>query len=417
MPISHFAPDEIALKLTTSLGVGLLVGFEREWSNKDVGVRTFALVSLLGMASSLIDVPLAIGGLLAVVVLVGVMNARSIVVDRSLEITTSAALLVTYVLGVLVGMGHLFTPVASAILMTMLLAWKMELQKFAGGIRPEEIRSAVLLCLIGFVIYPILPSRFIDPWRLINPREAWVTVIVVAALGFFNYILLRLYGTRGLYWSAVLGGLVNSTAAVAELASSLAASGLTAMILLVNLLTVVAMFIRNLALLGIFAYPALLVAVLPLAVMAGIAGLVLWQSRRSPYALSGEIKLSSPLSIKRVLQFGAFFVLIEVMGTVASRTLGNPGFLVVSALGGLFSSASSTVAAANLAARGSISPGLAGTGAVLASIASAVVNIPLVAKQVKDPQITRRVTTVTAIQTLAGVATLILQHYLMHRMR
>jgi len=245
MQAPHFPTDQVALKLATSLGVGLLVGFEREWANKDVGVRTFALISLFGMSTTLVGLPLAIGGLVGVVILTASMNARSIAADRSLEITTSAALLVTYVLGVLVGMGHLFTPVASAILMTMLLAWKTELQRIAGGIRPEEIRSAVLLGLLGFVIYPILPYRFIDPWQLINPREAWVTVIVVAALGFFNYILLRLYGTRGLFWSASLGGLVNSTAAIAELAASLSASGLVGMIVFVNLLTVMAMFVAT----------------------------------------------------------------------------------------------------------------------------------------------------------------------------
>ena len=50
-----------------------------------------------------------------------------------------------------------------------------------------------------------------------NPREAWITVIVVAGIGFVNYVLLRLYSTRGMYWSAALGGLVNSTAAIIEL--------------------------------------------------------------------------------------------------------------------------------------------------------------------------------------------------------
>lgn len=412
MPIAHFPPDEVALKLGTSLGIGLLVGFEREWSNKDVGVRTFALVSLLGMAGSLVDLRIAIAGLLAIIALTAFMNARSIVVDRSLEITTSAALLVIYVLGALVGLGHLFTPVASAILMTMLLAWKMELQRFAGGIRPEEIRSAVLLCLIGFVIYPLLPDRFVDPWRLINPREAWVTVIVVAALGFLNYILLRLYGARGLYWSAALGGLVNSTAAITELSGSLASSGFTAMILVVNLLTVVAMFLRNLVLLGLFARASLAVAILPLALMAGIAGLVLWKSQSSTSIPGGEMRLSSPLSIGRVLEFGGLFVLIEVLGTLAARHLGNLGFLVVSAIGGLFSSASSTVAAANLSARGSISPALAGSGTVVASIASAIVNIPLVARHVRDGETVRRVVTVTALQTFAGIAVLLLQRYL-----
>ena len=54
--------------------------------------------------------------------------------DRSLEITTSAALIVNYMLGVLVGLGHIFTPVAGAIVMTMLLAWKTELSRFAGGL-------------------------------------------------------------------------------------------------------------------------------------------------------------------------------------------------------------------------------------------------------------------------------------------
>ena len=37
------------------------------------------------------------------------MNTRSILADRSLEITTSAALIVNYLLGVLVGLGHIFT--------------------------------------------------------------------------------------------------------------------------------------------------------------------------------------------------------------------------------------------------------------------------------------------------------------------
>jgi uncharacterized membrane protein (DUF4010 family) len=413
----HFPPDQIAFKLASSLGIGLLVGLEREWSNKDVGVRTFALASLLGMTCTLISLPLTIAGLLAVIVLVGMMNTRSIVADRSLEITTSVALLVIYVLGALVGLGHLFTPVASAILMTMLLAWKLELQRFAGGIRPQEIRSAVLLGLIGFVIYPILPNRFIDPWQLVNPREAWVTVIVVAALGFFNYILLRLYGTRGLFWSASLGGLVNSTAAIAELATSLVTSGLIGMIVFVNLLTVTAMFVRNLALLAIFEHRALATAILPLAVMAATGAVFAWRSRAAESSTDGHVKLSSPLSVIRVLEFGALFLAIEILGVLASRKFGEAGFLVVSAIGGLFSSASSTVAAANLAARGSISAATAGVGATLASLASAIVNIPVIAKQAKSSNVTAKVATITALQILTGALAIAFQYFVLRFVR
>jgi uncharacterized membrane protein (DUF4010 family) len=81
---------------------------------------------------------------MGVLLLVAAMNARSLLTDRSLEITTSAALIVNYVLAVLVGLGHIFTPVAGAMVMTMLLAWKTELSRFAGGLQPAEIRCCLI---------------------------------------------------------------------------------------------------------------------------------------------------------------------------------------------------------------------------------------------------------------------------------
>jgi uncharacterized membrane protein (DUF4010 family) len=56
-----------------------------------------------------------------------------------------------------------------------------------------------------------------------------VTVVVVACIGFVNYVLLRIYGRRGVTLTALLGGLVNSTAAAAELATSLPAAGLVSL--------------------------------------------------------------------------------------------------------------------------------------------------------------------------------------------
>jgi uncharacterized membrane protein YhiD involved in acid resistance len=49
-----FPPIETATKPLLSLGIGLLVFFEREWSHKDLGVRTFAITSLFGMLAALI---------------------------------------------------------------------------------------------------------------------------------------------------------------------------------------------------------------------------------------------------------------------------------------------------------------------------------------------------------------------------
>jgi uncharacterized membrane protein (DUF4010 family) len=88
----------------------------------------------------------------------------------------------------------------------------------------------------------------VDPWNLINPREAWLTIVVIAALGFVNYVLLKVYSSRGLYYSAILGGLVNSTAAIAELAESIKdqPGDIISLVISIDLLTVVPMFVRNL---------------------------------------------------------------------------------------------------------------------------------------------------------------------------
>src|SRR6202161_556249 len=207
---AHFPVTPIALKMGVAIGIGMLAGMEREWSNKDVGIRTFAIVALLGMLASLIGQSVAIAALIGVFLLIAAMNARSIIDHRSLEITTSAALILNYLLGVLVGLGHIFTPVAGAIVMTMLLAWKTKLSRFAGGLQPSAIRSAVLLGLIGFVIYPVLPDRYVDPWQLFNPSDAWISVIAIAGIGFVSHVFLRIYSPRALYLGALFGGTRNS---------------------------------------------------------------------------------------------------------------------------------------------------------------------------------------------------------------
>lgn len=106
---NHFPPSEVAAKIAVSLGIGLLVGIEREWSNKDLGIRTFALTALLGTIAALFAPSMAVMSLAGVFLIVVFANARSLLVDRSLEATTSAALLAIFVLGALVGQGHLFS--------------------------------------------------------------------------------------------------------------------------------------------------------------------------------------------------------------------------------------------------------------------------------------------------------------------
>jgi uncharacterized membrane protein (DUF4010 family) len=402
-----FPPVEIATKLLLSLGIGLLVGFEREWSHKDLGVRTFTIIGLFGMLAALIAPLFVFIGLTGVIALVVVANVGALRNKRPLEATTSGALLVTFALGVLIGQGHVFTPTASAIVMTLLLALKPQLSRFAGDLTQEEVRGAILLGLIGFVIYPVLPNRFVDPWNLLNPREAWFTVILIASIGFLNYVLLRLYSAGGLYYSAVFGGLVNSTATIAELSPSVAAAGPIArqLAIVINLLTIVSMFVRNLALLLIFSPPAGFIAAVPIAIMALSAATFIWRNGRAPVDSAG-LAIGSPVSLRQLVSFGTIFVIIQVAGSLGQRLLGEYGAVIVSALGGLASSASSTAAVATLSEHGQIRPMTAAISTVLASVASTLVNLPIVYRATRDRILVRNLFFISLLITMFGLISL-----------
>jgi uncharacterized membrane protein (DUF4010 family) len=406
----RFPPELIGLKVAIALTIGLLVGLEREWAHKETGVRTFAIVSLLGVTSSLLSPQFVVVAFCGVLMLAAFTNIRTLMADRSGEITTSAALMVTFFLGVLAGYGHLFTPVTLAIVMTLLLSLKPELTTFTGVLLRNEIRSAVLVALIGFVIYPLLPDRYIDPWQLINPRTAWAIVVVLSLIGFGNYLLLRLYGSRGLYLTAVLGGAVNSTATVAQLTQISAAvdareAGQASLILVANL----AMFLRNLAIVAIFARGAAVVSAMPLLAMAAACILIVYLSRTQDEIPKKEFPLPSPVSLKSVLLFSLIFLAIAVCGTLASRFIGQAGYVIVGFIGGLVSSASTTAAAASAFARGQATANITALSATLASVASVLVNLPIVFRKA-GAAVGRRVAIHTLIIIAVGLAALTLTH-------
>ena len=181
---------EVALKLALAVGVGLLVGLECEWARKKLRADLCHHVDL-GSARRIVGLPVVVATLMGVLLLVALLNLQSLFRNGSLETTTSASLVTVYVLGVLVGQGHDFTAATSAILTTMLLAWKSELVRFAGALQPEEIRGAVLLGLLSFVVYPLVARRISVSGNSSTCDMGWA-VVVIAGLGFRNYVLLKL---------------------------------------------------------------------------------------------------------------------------------------------------------------------------------------------------------------------------------
>ncbi|MBW4590366.1 DUF4010 domain-containing protein [Aetokthonos hydrillicola Thurmond2011] len=125
-------------------------------------------------------------------------------------------------------------------------------------------------------------------------------------------------------------------------------------------------------------------------------------SRHSEETPTG-LNFESPFSLQSALKFGLIFLALQIAAVLAQKALGQFGFYAISLLGGLISSASAVASAATLADHGTLSAKVAGTGAVLASVTSALVNLPLVARISRTRQLTIRLTIALGLVSVLGL--------------
>ena len=401
-------------RLLLALGVGLFIGLEREWRGKEAGLRTFGFASLMGALGGLLGPAYGMLSIGLLGVLVAFLNLQSLQEGKGTELTTSVALLLTGFIGVTCGLGHTITPTAVAVGVAGLLTWKERLAGFSHKITAEELRSAILLGVLAFAVYPILPANPVDPWHLINPRQAWVIVILIAGMGFANYLLWKIFGEHGVEFAGFLGGLVNSTVASAEFGVRARQSGAAASRVAYRgvLLATTAMALRNAVILGLVAIHALFAAVLPLVLvmLSSAVFALLPQLAQKEEGPAPTFEFKSPFSLLSAIKFALVFLVLQVLGTLGQTALGQPGFYAVSVLGGLVSSASAVASAAALASQGHIDPAVAGVGAVLASLASAAVNFILVARVSGLRSLNLRLGRAITVVVALGVAGAVLQY-------
>jgi len=410
----------LAIKVAASACIGLLIGLERQWAHKEAGVRSFAIATLLGTLTWLVAPTLALAQFAVVLLVILLVNVYSLWKEQSLQITTSLALAAANVLGILVGVGNFFLAFTCAIIIAALLTWKTELVTLSSKLTVTEIRAALLLGFIAAVVYPLLPDHAIDPWNVLNPRSVWLTIIIVSGLSFVNYVLLRLFGERGIRYSMVLGGLVNSAAMAVLLAQEVkddagAAAEAPTNILLSDL----AMILRNWALVVLFAFPQGLQAALPtvlvlvpMIVAAGaMAFFVILRSRKSKQEDSQQSEpqvpqkqlLQSPLELRSVFRFGVLFLTLTVVSGLATRLFGAIGFLVVVVVGALASAAASSVLVGQHLASGHVGSIPAAIAMFLATLVGLLLNVVIFWTVTRKSGLSARLLLFTVPIVLVGV--------------
>ncbi|MFB6282521.1 MAG: MgtC/SapB family protein [Halobacteria archaeon] len=365
--------ESLEFKILVAVAFGALIGLEREWSEKGLGVRTFPLIAVIGAVMSFLGSgEVVVGGVFVIVVAFSLL-IHGVLTEEEMHYTTAASILVTYLAGVLLGIGRFRAAAILSAVTAFLLVFKPELHSFVWGLNHQELRSAAILGVFTLIIYPLLPSQPINVGVSLDVRKIWLFVIAVTGIGLLNYAIAQKYGRKGMYLAGYLGGLANSLAVIGDVTAR-ARSGddeLDGTLASVGILSVSAMLTRNAILVGIFAWSLLPLIFPVLGLMLLVSfGFALYYGRNDE---SFKPSVESPFNVSSALKLGALFLGIMILQRLALDYLGTGGLLLTAFLGGLVSSAGSVSSMILVFTSGKASGVEASVGVVLACIGSTLV--------------------------------------------
>ena len=367
--------------LAVALGLGLLVGMERERrvdaGQGIAGVRTFALIALAGaLAERIGGVGIAVGGAFVVLATLASYRASR---ERDPGLTTETAMLVVFLLGVL-AMRELVLAAGLGVAVALLLASKSRVHHFVRGVlTDQELHDALLLAAAATIVLPLLPDRTIDPWQVLNLRKLWLLAVIIMVINAAGHVALRVFGARtGLLLAGLAGGFASSTATVAsmgtrarrnpELATACAGAGVVSNVSTVAQLGVVA---------GALSPPLLARMWLPLAAAgAVIAVFALAAARASRAVQVGEAEVKGrAFEPKHALLFVAIMATAMLVSAAMLAWLGDAALDATLALSGLAAVHAAAASAAQLVAVGRIGVDVALPGIALAFAANSAMKL------------------------------------------
>ena len=356
--------DPMILKLAVALGIGLLIGAERERrkgegpSRSPAGIRTFTIASLAGAVSFIVG-----GELVFAIVTAGVILLTAIGYWHGNEddpgLTTEIALIVTTLLG---GLSIQNSTLAAGLAVTIasLLAARSRLHHFVRSVLTEdELKDALILAGATFVVLPLAPDRPMGPYGALNPHSIWILVILVMAIGAAGYVAVRTLGARvGLPMAGLASGFISSTATIGAMAARAAKTmDVLAAAVAAAVLSTIATIVQLAIVLAATSMTTLRILSVPL-ICAGLAAVVygtIFTIQALQQKTESEAQSGRAFSLSVAIVFALTLSSILIASAALREWFGETGIVVAAALAGFVDTHSAAISVASLVASGKMS--------------------------------------------------------------
>ena len=359
----------ILINLAVALGIGLLVGAERERSksklqaadaqvanaqvdNTLAGIRTFTIASMLGAITSWMNFWLLFAALICVAMFAAV--AFYVRRDERLGLTTEISLLFTVILGAL-AMTSSILAAGLAVSAAILLAAKEPIHGFVlGMLTKEELNDFLILAGATLIILPLMPNETMGPFNAINPRNLWLVVILVMAIGAFGHLALRIIGGRiGLPLVGMVSGFISSIATISAMGHrSRETPALLGSAVAGAVLSSFSTILQTTLILAAISQPTLQALTMPL-VFGGVAillcgGSLTLNAMHQPIMDAGQV--SQSFSVKTAFFLAGIIAVVLIVSAGLNHWFGQLGLVLGSAIVGLADAHAPTVSVASFVA-------------------------------------------------------------------
>lgn len=176
---------EILQRLGIALGLGLLIGLQRERSGSVLaGFRTFPLIALLGALAGLVSGEFGGWIIGAAFLVLGAFITMGNLETKEEEpgITTEVAMGVMFLLGAYLMHGTISAAVIVGGVVAILLHLKPQMHSVARRLGDKDLHAIMQFVLITLIILPILPNQAYGPFKVLNPFKIWLMVVLIVGI-------------------------------------------------------------------------------------------------------------------------------------------------------------------------------------------------------------------------------------------
>lgn len=374
----------------TALAIGLLIGLERERNpTAKGGLRTFAVIALVGAAAATLSKALAAPSIVAVglaavafTMIAAYYHHHEEWHERDPGTTTIVAAIACYLLAAMALSGASRLAVILSIVTTLLLYFKTELGGFARSLERRDLISILQFAVVTFIALPLLPDRTFGPYGVLNPHHIWLMVVLISGVSLAGYVALRVVGREhGAALLGLFGGLVSSTATTLAYARYAKTESEPSGLSVTVILTANLMLLLRLAVLAAIVAPRVLGVLAPVlggALTVGLSAYALTRRRGSGQSQLTMPSINNPAELRSALGFAVLYASVLLLVAWLADLAGNQGVYAAALVSGLTDVDAITLSSLRMFGLGEFSASQVTTTIVLAIFANTVFKLGIV---------------------------------------